>query len=590
MSVGLRRKLRIETDNVAGRLVTRLFVGDDELPVNPELLRAAAQLAAGAPVVDVKRLFEGGVLERLDEPELPEGLFIRLDPKVALDVELRPGTAVLPHAGGPRRVWVRPEASLPLDLFVSPLKLAPTLKLARAVRTAWYRLVAQAGARDVPLDRAHAARALRELATTWLARHPEIQSVWDLEGDRLVPIGPLQDDTWHYPLGVLRIHADRHDGMAGKLPVASVAPDPHAEGEAAAAELAAFGRTLGALQRVAGREAVAPLIAAGTPGSKQLFRDLAQHRLAIQVVDRLSLGDGMRPGEVKHLGHATLLANLGGAFVLIDPWFLPGSGRDLELPPALCDLPPLVGIFFTHHHWDHVNLETLLKLDKDTPVYVPDQPAGPVVPRTARMLEVLGFRSVYVLPHGARVAVGQGGYVEAAPFTGEDPTGLQFGANTYVLGHGGKAGWVHVDSGPDRHGKSAVTEGIAAALRKRHGALSPIWATRRQERGTVCEYDWTFLLRPFAEWTEPTENCCTGASFLADLAAAAGATSVVVYSEGGADWYPESTDFLRRGGPDPMAPVYEDGWDTVEAIAVALGAAGATMTLSSPRDVVTIGT
>ena len=163
---------------------------------------------------------------------------------------------------------------------------------------------------------------------------------------------------------------------------------------------------------------------------------------------------------------------------------------------------------------------------------------------------------------------------------------LGFGANTYVLVHDGKAAWVHVDSGPDGRGQSSVTAGVAADLKQRYGAISPIYATRRQERGTMCEYDWTFLFRPFSEWTLPAENCATGAEFLKDLCEAAGATTLVLYSEGGAAWYPDATDFLRRGEPRAMDAVYEDGWDSLETIEAAVDA---TIVLSEPRDLSRIG-
>lgn len=589
MTLGLRRTLRIETTDVAGRLVTRLYIGDDELPATPELRRAVAQLAAGAPVVDVNRLYQAGVLERLDDPVIPEGMRIRLSSRVAINIDFRPVHVQLPHSDGPRLKSAKPEGSLPIDLFVPPFKLRPTLDLARKLRTAWYRLAAQAHGRGEVVDRAQAAAKLRALAAEMIASRPDLQPVWDLEGDRLVPIGPLQDETWHYPMGVFHMHGDRRDAMARRRSAASVALNPDVDEAKAEQELQQLGRVLGALMRGADETQMAVVLEGTSNGVQQAWRDAIQHKLVQPVADALTLGDGLEPGQVRHLGHASLLANLGGAFVLVDPWFIPGSDSDLEQPPAASNLPPLEGIFFTHHHWDHVHSETLLKMDKTVPVYVPEQEEGPAVPKVARMLVGLGFEKVMILPHGARIEVGDGGYVAAAPFHGEDPTLLGYGANTYVLGHGGKAAWVHVDSSPDRDGRSSVSEGVAAALVEAHGPLSPVFATRRQERGTMIEYDWTFLLRPIEEWVQPTENCATGAAFLADLAEASQASTVVLYSEGGAAWYPELTDFLRRGPATAMDRIYEDGWDSLDAITEAIAAKGAQTVLSDPRQVFTIG-
>ena len=110
-----------------------------------------------------------------------------------------------------------------------------------------------------------------------------------------------------------------------------------------------------------------------------------------------------------------------------------------------------------------------------------------------------------------------------------------------------------------------MSEGEAARIAA-EGNVSTVFATRRQERGTTCEYDWTWLLLPFDQWCAPTENGSTGAAFLAELSAAAGASRLVLYGEGGTEWYPRSTDFVRRGPAGAMDRVFEDGWDTVEQI------------------------
>lgn len=175
---------------------------------------------------------------------------------------------------------------------------------------------------------------------------------------------------------------------------------------------------------------------------------------------------------IAHLGHATLLANLGGQHILVDPWFPPASAADASPPPALIALPPLAGVFITHHHWDHVHSDTLLRLDKTIPVYIPRQDPGRALsPRTEELLRYLGFRAVQQLEHGAAIPVGDGGEVVATPFFGEDPTQIGYRGNCYVLRHGGAAALVHVDSGTDLDGHSMLDTGVAAALVAQFGAL-----------------------------------------------------------------------------------------------------------------------
>ena len=251
------------------------------------------------------------------------------------------------------------------------------------------------------------------------------------------------------------------------------------------------------------------------PALNQLFFELIRKNwLTTDTPSTLQMTDG----QVMHLGHASLLAQLGGKQVLIDPWFIPGSASDETPPIELSSLPTIDAIFLTHHHWDHVNLETLLKLNKSIPIYVPKQSTlKPLVPKTMALLKALGFETVRVLSHGDGVDFGKGGRVTAAPFFGEDPTQVEYGANTYVLIQDEQAALVHVDSGTNLQGESMVTSGDCAQLVSQFGPLNPIFATRRQERGTMVEHTWEYLLQTTKAWVAPTENCCNTAEFLANL-------------------------------------------------------------------------
>jgi len=273
----------------------------------------------------------------------------------------------------------------------------------------------------------------------------------------------------------------------------------------------------------------------------------------------------------------------------MDPWFIPSSSSDLDLPIPLHALPPIDAIFVTHHHWDHVNLETLLKLDKTIPIYVPRQSIlKSLIPKTTQLLKSLGFESVQSLNHGDGIDFEGGGRIEAAPFYGEDPTQLEYGANTYVLRHHEKAALVHVDSGTTLSGDSMVTQGVCEQLVAAHGPLNPVFATRRQERGTMLEHAWEYLLQPVSSWVQPTENCCNDAAFLAGLTEATQSQHLVLYSEGGADYYPIGTDFLRGSEANATDAAFEFGWDTLEQIRTSLGEKSA-LHCSKPGEIFQIG-
>jgi L-ascorbate metabolism protein UlaG (beta-lactamase superfamily) len=84
---------------------------------------------------------------------------------------------------------------------------------------------------------------------------------------------------------------------------------------------------------------------------------------------------------VAWLGHATVLLNIGGSFLLTDPALERriGIGRGLAklgprrlVQPALRprELPPLDAIILSHAHMDHTDIGTLRHLRRDVPVVV----------------------------------------------------------------------------------------------------------------------------------------------------------------------------------------------------------------------------
>jgi L-ascorbate metabolism protein UlaG (beta-lactamase superfamily) len=101
-----------------------------------------------------------------------------------------------------------------------------------------------------------------------------------------------------------------------------------------------------------------------------------------------------------YVGHATVLAELGGARLLTDP--LLGAGilhvRRRVPPPVVEDLEPLTAILISHAHRDHLDHGSLRRLPADCPLIVPRGSGA-----TARRG---GARDVIELVAGDRVPVG----------------------------------------------------------------------------------------------------------------------------------------------------------------------------------------
>ncbi len=80
---------------------------------------------------------------------------------------------------------------------------------------------------------------------------------------------------------------------------------------------------------------------------------------------------------VAWIGHATLLLSIGGTTVLTDPQFSPRAsplsfvGPERRVPPALslAELPAIDVVVITHNHYDHLDRESVLALNR--------QPGGP---------------------------------------------------------------------------------------------------------------------------------------------------------------------------------------------------------------------
>lgn len=88
--------------------------------------------------------------------------------------------------------------------------------------------------------------------------------------------------------------------------------------------------------------------------------------------------------RVTLLGHSSLLVEIDGTTLLIDPvfarraslvqWF--GPERFFAPPLPLKDLPPLDAVLLTHDHYDHLDMDAVKHLAAQTPVFVCSEGVG----------------------------------------------------------------------------------------------------------------------------------------------------------------------------------------------------------------------
>jgi len=112
----------------------------------------------------------------------------------------------------------------------------------------------------------------------------------------------------------------------------------------------------------------------------------------VQLSDEMPPSWAARP-DVTLLSHSSLLVRSERSAVLLDPvvWQAMGiAQRTFDILRT-----PLGAICCSHSHWDHCHFQTLLWLDKDVPILIPEVREPSVLnPPMADALRRLGFTDV----------------------------------------------------------------------------------------------------------------------------------------------------------------------------------------------------
>ena len=215
----------------------------------------------------------------------------------------------------------------------------------------------------------------------------------------------------------------------------------------------------------------------------------------------------LHPGHVAHLGHGTLLGNLAGKTFMVDPWLPacpPGPGL---MPLPRFAVPPIDALLFTKFTPDLANLETLLLLPEDTPIYVCSL-------KEKQFLCRLGFLDIHLLQPGECASVGDL-YLQSIP--SETP------------GAGCRNDGEHGCMALGRHT-------IPQSANARH-QISPVFTSRGLSFAPRFTLGWPVLLEPSQDWLKPVRK----SNGIEQVAEGIKPDVIAVYCEGGGRWYRQSS-------------------------------------------------
>jgi len=251
-------------------------------------------------------------------------------------------------------------------------------------------------------------------------------------------------------------------------------------------------------------------------------------------------------GIATFVGHATVLLRSARATILVDPFLLPRKeGFPIGYQPLTHgDFAP-DAILVTHSHQDHFHVDSLLRLGRDTPIFVPEVPreSALAVDMVYRLKE-LGFSRAQPLRWHEETTIGDF-RIFGLPLYGEQPTTeavpspdvRNFG-NNYVIETDGRRYALIADAGRDHLGD---VRSLATAAFERYGPVDVLFGGYRSFSLYPIQYGLTsvpqyLLFTPPSLWGA-RQDIMNDAHALLDTAERWHARYVVPYADGGAPWY-----------------------------------------------------
>jgi hypothetical protein len=235
--------------------------------------------------------------------------------------------------------------------------------------------------------------------------------------------------------------------------------------------------------------------------------DFLQH-LASQKVIRRTLRRRLRRRQgfrISLVGHACLLAESSRARVIFDP--LVNTRHRPKLNRMQIFEEPLAGVFISHPHWDHLNLDTLFLIDRATPIYVPKPRSGVSIVNLdmAQICRDFGFTHVRALEPWETVDI-EDIRVTPLPFYGEGsgPEGRQDWL-TFHLALGKKSALAFVDACNDFFGSM---DDVAEEVRRRLGKVDFFFSPFSNFKFQISQFHRRpfFLSRELEQFTGSAED------------------------------------------------------------------------------------
>ena len=109
--------------------------------------------------------------------------------------------------------------------------------------------------------------------------------------------------------------------------------------------------------------------------------------------------------KIRSLNNATVIINSENCSLLIDPWLIGTLYGGAWSPFAMCNdldfLKKVTHVFISHIHEDHWDRETLILLDREVQIFIPELPINKVL---KKYIEDLGFSNVkFVEPYKKKI-------------------------------------------------------------------------------------------------------------------------------------------------------------------------------------------
>jgi len=245
----------------------------------------------------------------------------------------------------------------------------------------------------------------------------------------------------------------------------------------------------------------------------------------VQLSDEMPPSWAARPG-VTLLSHSSLLVQSERSAVLLDPvvWQAMGiAQRTFDILRT-----PLGAICCSHSHWDHCHFQTLLWLDKDVPILIPEVREPSVLnPPMADALRRLGFTDVREVQAWVPVRIDDIEIIPV-PFRGEqDELDFEMDHYTYVVRTAGLTLYGGVDCYRSTNGDMRPVVERVGRIYRPDVAFLPVskW---------ICHYKWggvnAFCRYLDQEMLEQSFQYTAGPEDAADWSVLLGAPTVVPYA------------------------------------------------------------